>query len=126
MFQLLMTDFMRLSRLLPLLTLLAACSPQGGSNAQTTQDGVTHSLGGAVPGLAQPNRAPPPDFATMKMSFSPIVKRVEPAVVNVFSQRVVRTQVDPFWQFFRRRHGRAAEPGGGLAWLRRDRPQRRP
>ena len=36
----------------------------------------------------------------MKMSFAPIVKRVEPAVVNVFSQRVVRTQVDPFWQFF--------------------------
>jgi Do/DeqQ family serine protease len=36
----------------------------------------------------------------MKMSFAPIVKRAAPAVVNVFSQRVVRTQVDPFWQFF--------------------------
>ncbi len=87
---------MRPSRLLLIsLVLLAACSPHSGSSAETT-----HSLGGAVPGLAEPNRVPPPDFATMKMSFSPIVKRAAPAVVNVFSQRVVRTQVDPFWQFF--------------------------
>jgi len=87
---------MRFSRLLlPTLVLLAACSPQDGSKAQTT----TH-LGGPVPGLAEPNRAPPTDFATMKMSFSPIVKRAAPAVVNVFSQRVVRTQADPFWSFF--------------------------
>ncbi len=87
---------MRLSRLLLLpLVLLAACSPHSGSNAETT-----HSLGGPVPGLAEPNRMPPADFATMKMSFSPIVKRAAPAVVNVFSQRVVRTQADPFWQFF--------------------------
>jgi Do/DeqQ family serine protease len=95
-----MTIFMRLSRLLFLpVALLVACSPQGGSNAQTTS-GATHSLGGPAAELAAPNRAPPPDFATMKMSFSPIVKRAAPAVVNVFSQRVVRTQVDPFWQFF--------------------------
>ena len=87
---------MRLSRLLFLpLILVAACSPDSGSSAQTT-----HSLGGPAAELAAPNRAPPPDFATMKMSFSPIVKRAAPAVVNVFSQRVVRTQVDPFWQFF--------------------------
>jgi Do/DeqQ family serine protease len=87
---------MRFSRLvLPVLALLAACSPQSNSTAQTT-----HSLGGPVPGLAEPNRAPPTDFATMKMSFAPIVKRAAPAVVNVFSQRVVRTQADPFWSFF--------------------------
>jgi Do/DeqQ family serine protease len=90
---------MRLSRfrlpILPLLAALAACSPQGPSTAQTTQ-----SLGQPAAGLAEPNRAPPPNFATMKMSFAPIVKRAAPAVVNVFSQRVVRTQVDPFWQFF--------------------------
>jgi Do/DeqQ family serine protease len=36
----------------------------------------------------------------MKMSFAPIVKRAAPTVVNVYSQRVVRTQTDPFWQFF--------------------------
>ena len=82
-------------RLLPLLALLAACSPDSGTGAETT-----HSLGGAVPGLAAPNRAPPQNFVTMKMSFAPIVKKAAPAVVNVFSQRVVRTQVDPFWQFF--------------------------
>ena len=92
---------MRLNRLLLLpLALLAACSPHSGSNAQTARGETTHSLGGPVPGLAEPNRAPPTDFATMKMSFSPIVKRAAPAVVNVFSQRVVRTQADPFWQFF--------------------------
>jgi len=87
---------MRTSRVVPLLlAFLAACSPQGGSNAQTT-----HSLGGPVPDLAEPNRAPPPDFKTMKMSFAPIVRRAAPAVVNVYSTRVVRAQVDPFWQFF--------------------------
>ena len=87
---------MRLSRLLlPTAILLAACSPRDGSTAETT-----HSLGEQAPGLAQPNRAPPADFATMKMSFAPIVKRAAPAVVNVFSQRVVRTQADPFWSFF--------------------------
>ena len=87
---------MRNSRLLlPTLALLAACSPQDGSRAETT-----HSLGGQASELAAPNRAPPTDFATMKMSFAPIVKRAAPAVVNVFSQRVVRTQADPFWQFF--------------------------
>ena len=41
----------------------------------------------------------------MKMSFSPIVRRVAPAVVNVYSRRVVRQQVDPFWAMF----------GGGVA-----------
>ena len=97
---------MRMSRsrlpILPILALLAACSPQGQSTAQTTGQttGETAHLGGPAPGLVQPNRAPPADFATMKMSFAPIVKRAAPAVVNVFSQRVVRTQVDPFWQFF--------------------------
>lgn len=86
---------MRLSRLFLLpLVLLAACSKPTDSTAQTAK------LGAPAPGLAQPNRTPPPDFATMKMSFAPVVKRAAPAVVNVFSQRVVRQQVDPFWQLF--------------------------
>src|SRR5437764_5168867 len=42
----------------------------------------------------------PPDVVTMKMSFAPIVRRTAPAVVNVYSRRVVRQQVDPFWSLF--------------------------
>jgi len=45
-------------------------------------------------------RRPPPDAATMRMSFAPIVRRVAPAVVNVYSRRLVRQQVDPFWSLF--------------------------
>ncbi|MGK4456130.1 hypothetical protein, partial [Klebsiella pneumoniae] len=61
---------MRLTRLCLLpLVLVAACSPSGRSDAQTAR------LGAPVPGLAAPNRTPPPDFGTMKMSFAPIVKR---------------------------------------------------
>ena len=84
----------RLSRLcIPVLALLAACSDP----SSRTTAGPT-----AVPGsadLVAPNRAPPTDFTTMKMSFSPVVKRAAPAVVSVFSQRTVR-QIDPFFEFF--------------------------
>lgn len=73
--------------LIPALVVLAACSQPNHGAAQ-------------VPGLSQPNRAPPADLATMKLSFAPVVKRASPAVVNVFSRRVVRQQVDPFWDFF--------------------------
>ena len=79
---------------LPVLALLAACSdPASHSDAQPAP-----SLPDAP--LAAPNRAPPADFATMKMSFAPIVRRAAPAVVNVYSTRTVRTQVDPFWALF--------------------------
>ena len=78
---------------LPLLALLAACSdPASRSSAQPAPTPE-------IP-LAAPNRAPPPDFATMKMSFAPIVKRAAPAVVNVYSTRTVRTQADPFFALF--------------------------
>ena len=46
------------------------------------------------------DRRPPPDAATMRMSFAPVVRQVAPAVVNVYSRRVVRQQVDPFWSLF--------------------------
>jgi S1-C subfamily serine protease len=36
----------------------------------------------------------------MKQSFAPVVKRVAPAVVNISSKRLVRQQVDPFFQLF--------------------------
>ncbi|HEY3797353.1 MAG TPA: Do family serine endopeptidase [Caulobacteraceae bacterium] len=65
------------------------------------------SLGGASCARSQPSNLPPPehrevpaDAATMRLSFAPLVKRVAPAVVNVYSKRVVRTQVDPFWGMF--------------------------
>src|ERR1700760_3328872 len=65
------------------------------------------SLGAASCAKSQPANLPAPerreaptDAAAMRLSFSPIVKRTAPAVVNVFSRRVVRTQVDPFWGMF--------------------------
>jgi Do/DeqQ family serine protease len=88
---------MRTSRFcLPFLAVLAACSPPAErSNAQPPPKAPTPE----VP-LAAPNRTPPTDFTTMKMSFAPIVKRAAPAVVNVYSTRTVRTQIDPFWSLF--------------------------
>ncbi|MBV8684531.1 MAG: Do family serine endopeptidase [Caulobacteraceae bacterium] len=53
----------------------------------------------AQPSLPEPTRVPA-DASEMRLSFAPIVKRVAPAVVNVYSKRVVRAQVDPFWSFF--------------------------
>ena len=73
--------------LIPALTLLAACSqPVNNSQAQ--------------PALAQPTRAVPASALSMKQSFAPVVKRAAPAVVNISSKRLVRQQVDPFWQMF--------------------------
>jgi len=78
-----------LRALLPVVVLLAACSnPNGQSQAQS------------IPDLAQPTRRAPSDPASMKASFSPVVKKASPAVVNVASRRVVRQRVDPFWDFF--------------------------
>ena len=74
---------------LPALAVLAACSPQGASKAQT------------IPDLAQPTRRAPTDPMSMKASFAPVVKKTAPAIVNVASRRVVRQQArDPFWDFF--------------------------
>jgi Do/DeqQ family serine protease len=52
----------------------------------------------AAPALAQ--ERVPTDAAAERLSFAPIVRKVAPAVVNVFSKRVVRQQVDPFWGMF--------------------------
>src|SRR5215469_6054966 len=55
----------------------------------------------AVPAAAQePARRAPADAGEMRLSFAPIVRRVAPAVVNVYSKRQVRQQVDPFWEMF--------------------------
>jgi Do/DeqQ family serine protease len=74
--------------LIPALAFLAACTGPG--PASRAQD--------AAP-MPAPRRVPP-DLATMKMSFAPIVRRAAPAVVNVYSKRIVRQQVDPFWGMF--------------------------
>ncbi len=64
-------------------------------------------LGSATPLAAQTPPAAilpaphiPTDIGAMRMSFSPIVRRTAPAVVNVYSRRVVRQQIDPFWSLF--------------------------
>lgn len=77
------------SRLLfPVFALMAACSgPTSRSEAQP-------------PPLAQPTRAAPSDSLNMKASFAPVVRRAAPAVVNISAKRVIRQQVDPFWQMF--------------------------
>jgi Do/DeqQ family serine protease len=46
------------------------------------------------------HRQIPADAAAMRLSFAPVVKKAAPAVVNVYSRRMVRTQVDPFWGMF--------------------------
>ncbi|MFN9849498.1 MAG: Do family serine endopeptidase [Alphaproteobacteria bacterium] len=78
----------RLLALIPALSLVSAVIAPGYAAAQ--------------PAFSQPNRAPPQDAMQMKSSFSPIVKRAAPAVVNISAKRMVRQQVDPFWQLFGR------------------------
>ena len=52
-------------------------------------------------GLPAPTpREVPANAASMRLSFAPVVRKAAPAVVNVYSRRVVRTQVDPFWSLF--------------------------
>lgn len=87
-----MIRLMRLSRTcLPLLALLAACSdPVSRTTAQTLPPAP----------LPQPNRQVPRDAANLRLSFAPVVRRAAPAVVNVYSQRRERQQVDPFWDLF--------------------------
>ncbi|HUO13230.1 MAG TPA: trypsin-like peptidase domain-containing protein, partial [Caulobacteraceae bacterium] len=52
-----------------------------------------------LPAPAAPRQVPA-DAATVRLSFAPVVRKAAPAVVNVYSRRVVRTQVDPFWGMF--------------------------
>ncbi|HUO21552.1 MAG TPA: Do family serine endopeptidase [Caulobacteraceae bacterium] len=72
--------------------LLAACSaPPSQSTAQPLQGGLA---------LPEPRSEAPSSAAQVKLSFAPVVRRAAPAVVNISSKRVVRQQVDPFWQMF--------------------------
>jgi serine protease Do len=64
------------------------------------------ALAAALPAWAQPaSRAVPQARAEVQLSFAPLVKQVAPAVVNVFTKRVERTQRpavfdDPFFRRF--------------------------
>lgn len=78
---------MRAHRVLILaVVLLSACSQPDNTRAQNT--------------LPPPTRVPPTSAAGMKLSFAPVVKKAAPAVVNISSKRMVRQQVDPFWELF--------------------------
>jgi Do/DeqQ family serine protease len=81
--------------IVPALCMLAACSqPAGRSSAQALSNAA----------LPEPTRVTPTDAASLRLSFAPVVRKVAPSVVNVYSRRVVRQNVDPFWGMF----------GGGL------------
>lgn len=49
---------------------------------------------------AQTTRTVPTSPGAIRQSFAPVVKKAAPAVVNISSKRLVRQQVDPFWQLF--------------------------
>jgi Do/DeqQ family serine protease len=72
--------------LLPVLVLLAACSPSGNTQAQNA--------------LPAAGRSVPTNALSMRQSFAPVVKKAAPAVVNISSKRLVRQQADPFWELF--------------------------
>lgn len=59
-------------------------------------------------------RVVPESRGAMTMSFSPVVKQVSPAVVNIYTKRVVTQRVSPFVNdpFFRQFFG---DMGGGLS-----------
>ena len=80
---------MRLMRIaIPVIALLAACS---GPARDSLAEG---------PPLPQPNQTVPSSAPAMRLSFAPVVKKAAPAVVNVYSRRVVRQQLDPFLSLF--------------------------
>ena len=60
---------------------------------------VIFSLLLAAPALAQ-QRQVPQSAGQIQLTFAPIVKRVAPAVVNVYSRTVVQQRVNPFFQQF--------------------------
>ncbi|MDE2013522.1 MAG: serine protease, partial [Alphaproteobacteria bacterium] len=49
------------------------------------------------PLAAEAGRAVPQSTAEIQLSFAPVVRRVAPAVVNVYSRTVVRQQVNPMF-----------------------------
>jgi Do/DeqQ family serine protease len=79
--------------------------------ARSLAVGLALSLAAIAPGWAQ-NRTPPSSRDTIHLSFAPVVKKVSPAVVNVYSRRTVQTR-SPFLDdpLFRRFFGNQAPFG---------------
>jgi Do/DeqQ family serine protease len=63
----------------------------------------------ATPGI--PTMVVPQSMAQVQMTFAPVVKRVAPAVVNVYTRSVVQQPVNPFFSdpFFRQFFGGAGQ-----------------
>jgi serine protease Do len=66
----------------------------------------------AVPAFAEEAKRPPKSKAEISLSFAPVVKRVAPAVVNIYTKRITQRRVrsplfdDPFFRrFFGRNFG---------------------
>jgi Do/DeqQ family serine protease len=78
------------------------------------------ALSAALPAAAQPAPRVPASRAELQLSFAPVVKRVAPAVVNVYGLKTVAQRNHPFYDdpFFRRFFG-----GQGLG-IPGDRAQR--
>jgi len=68
----------------------------------------------------EPPQRVPTDAASTRLSFAPIVRRVAPAVVNVYSRRIVRQQVDPFWGMFGAQGERTEQSLGSGSIVRPD------
>ncbi len=68
--------------------------------------GVALLFSGLMTAHAQINRETPTSMAQVQLSYAPIVKKTAPAVVNIYTQKVVRQRVispflnDPFFQHF--------------------------
>lgn len=77
---------------------------------------LTFVLASAMAVFILQNRAPaasvPPSEQALHYSFAPLVKRVAPAVVNVYASRTVQRQASPFLDdpFFRQFFGGGGEP----------------
>ena len=51
----------------------------------------------ATPGLAEPARAVPSSMPQVQLTFAPVVKRIAPAVVNVYARSIVQAPTNPIF-----------------------------
>ena len=77
---------------------------------------VLAALAGLSPSYAQQAAQLPSSIAQVKLSFAPLVKKVQPSVVNVYASRVEQVSRNPLFDdpFFRKffGDGNAQRPGG--------------